>query len=292
MIKAAKEVGFFQIKNHGQSEHQMEQLWQKVQTFFSMSKEQKMEIATHQYNPKNQNTYRGYFAPDQQGTSYKEGFDIGPETPLTSGPEKFQEHNLWPSDLPDFRQDMVSYYQQLEGLGRRILHILGHAFSTSEASSRLMEMIDKDSMTTLRLLHYPVKDPVKEPFPCQGTSPSLACSEHTDSGIITILLQDSTGGLQVFDSTGSWLDVPYEKGTYVINIGDALARWSGGVFKATKHRVLAQSVERFSVPMFFEPHFDAPMDPFDQNSTLKYYQFLEEKIKQFSEFQSVETCNH
>jgi len=288
MLKAAKEVGFFYIKNHGQSEHQIEQLWQNVQTFFLMSKDQKMAIATHQYNAENRNTYRGYFAPDQQGTSYKEGFDIGPETPLTSGPEKFQEHNLWPNDLTNFRQDIVSYYQHVEGLGRRILHILGHAFSSSEA--KLMEMIDKDSMTTLRLLHYPVKDVVKKPYPSQELE--LACSEHTDSGIMTILLQDSTGGLQVRDSTGSWLDVPYKKGTYVINIGDALASWSGGFFKATNHRVLAQSLEPYSVPMFFEPRFNAPMDPFNQNSTLEYGEYLEGKIKQFSEFQSVETCNH
>ena len=50
----------------------------------------------------------------------------------------------------------------------------------------------RDNMTSLRLLHYPplAQDTIIQPG-------QLRCGEHVDYGSVTLLFQDSIGGLQV-----------------------------------------------------------------------------------------------
>lgn len=61
-------------------------------------------------------------------------------------------------------------------------------------------------------------------------SNEIRAGAHTDYGSITILFQHIVSGLQVHRN-GSWIDVAPRKGCVVINIGDALEFWSGGLFK-------------------------------------------------------------
>ncbi len=79
--------------------------------------------------------------------------------------------------------------------------------------------------------------------------------------MLTLLHQDRTGGLQAKNAAGRWIDVPPRPGTYVVNLGTVLQRWSRGRFRATPHRVLGRGEERTSVPFFFEPAVDAVIEP-------------------------------
>lgn len=109
----------------------------------------------------------------------------------------------------------------------------------------------EDPMALLRLLHYAAVKSIPE----EGL---YAAGEHTDYGMITLLLTDGTPGLQVQTKTGQWIDVAPRKGAFVVNLGDMLERWSNGLFRSTPHRVLTQGeTERYSVPFFYEPNFDA-----------------------------------
>jgi len=150
---------------------------------------------------------------------------------------------------------------------------------------KTIEEMFRDSVSTLRLLNYPPKEVV------EGSGRPMICSEHTDSGLLTLLWQDSTGGLQVLNQEGRYVDAPFIEGTFVINIGDFLQHYSGGKFKATIHRVMGSSKERMSIPFFFEPSNDAPMNGYvfprsktDEAKDYKYGEFIKEKIKQFIEF--------
>lgn len=108
-----------------------------------------------------------------------------------------------------------------------------------------------DPMALLRLLHYAAV----ESIPDKGI---YAAGEHTDYGMITLLLTDQTPGLQVLSKAGQWIDVPHKKGAFVVNLGDMLERWSNGLFRSTPHRVLMRGdSERYSIPFFYEPTFDA-----------------------------------
>ena len=87
--------------------------------------------------------------------------------------------------------------------------------------------------------------------------------EHTDYGVLTILKQDSTGGLQVKIPNG-WIDAPYIPGTFICNIGDMLDRMTSGLYRSTPHRVRNESEHgRLSFPFFFDPNFDAEIQPVD-----------------------------
>lgn len=119
-----------------------------------------------------------------------------------------------------------------------------------------------NSISTLRLLHYPSSHPAEPAAKVPNGDVKLCCTPHTDSGILTLLHQDPTGGLEVQNATGGWIPAPYLPGSLVVNIGDLMARVSGGRYVATMHRVRASSggggvkrdgMRRFSVPFFFEP---------------------------------------
>jgi len=107
-----------------------------------------------------------------------------------------------------------------------------------------------------RIFHYPPHDPARRPG-----SDEWGVGEHTDYGLLTLLAQDTNGGLQVHAPYG-WIDAPPIPDTFVCNIGDMLDRLTGGYYRSTPHRVRNVSGnERLSFPFFFDPDFAAEVPP-------------------------------
>ena len=80
-------------------------------------------------------------------------------------------------------------------------------------------------------------------------------------GFLTILMQDSLGGLQVKSNKGDWIEAPPIPDTFIVNIGDMLELWTWGVLKATLHRVRNSSgKDRMSFPFFYDPTWDASLE--------------------------------
>ena len=274
-----------------------EDVFKLASDFFSLPGEEKMRLAKQTLCSTNKNTYRGYF-PTQPGQqdNLKEGVEIGPKDPLPQHPSarrrKFDlaEPNVWPSN-PSFapqRTRLEELYAELQLLSSTLLSLL--AVSLNKPADHFAHYLE-NSLSTLRLLHYP-----PQPFTTSTATsqePKLCCTPHTDSGILTLLHQDPTGGLEVLNAERQWVPAPYVPETIVVNIGDLLAQVSGGKFVATKHRVRTNSggssgvdgMGRFSVPFFFEPGEACVVRSIEGDESVVYGEYVRAKMGTWVEYQ-------
>ncbi|POM66275.1 2OG-Fe(II) oxygenase superfamily protein [Phytophthora palmivora] len=252
---AASEWGFFYIVNHGLSELEVDNFQTAMRSFFQLPKEIKRTIRRSATNN------RGYVEGEltKNKTDWKECFDFagaGEDGPVTDKLERLgDDQNQWLDEatLPGVRSEMRSYYDRMEYMARRLLKVF--AVALGEAPAFFDQFFRSNASSTMRLNHYPL---APEPETTMGVY------HHTDSGALTILLQDDeVASLQVFHrESQTWVDVPPRKGTYTINIGDMVQVWSNDEFVAPLHRVLASSkAGRFSAPFFYSPSYNVQVEP-------------------------------
>lgn len=275
--------------------------------FFSMSEAEKMKLAKKTFRKENSNTYRGYFPiqPDSALDNLKEGFEMGPsETPMFPSllaDTKFNlaEPNVWPSTstFPS-RPRAEHLYKELQSLSSTLLSLLATALG-KPADFFASYLVD--SLSTLRFLHYPRQVDQPTSSAVDG-EPQLRCTPHTDSGILTLLHQDSTGGLEILNSADEWISAPCVPGSIVVNIGDLMAKVSGGRFVATMHRVRTSDgsksgngpgMGRFSVPFFFEPGESCVIKAVDdpEGQGVVYGEHIRKNMGNWVEYQDVEVLS-
>lgn len=175
------------------------------------------------------------------------------------------------------RDRLETFHAELSSLANTLLALLASSLGKNPAS---FAYILRNSISTLRLLHYPCAERGEasgEP------TQELSCTPHTDSGLLTLLHQDSIGGLEVLNADGDWIPAPYVPGSIVVNVGDLMAQMSGGRFVATYHRVRSAGAERFSVPFFCEPGVDAMVG--ERGREVRYEEFVLDKMGTWVEFQ-------
>jgi isopenicillin N synthase-like dioxygenase len=169
----------------------------------------------------------------------------GSSEPPVFRPERISA-NLFP-EIPGFRETVLRYIDSLTQLGRALMS--GILFGLGVDQNYFQQLSLDDPLVLFCIFNYP---PATE----DGDMP-WGVGEHTDYGLLTILLQDDTGGLQVKSRSG-WVDAPPIPETFVCNIGDMLDRLTKGIYRSTPHRVINTSKRnRLSFPLFFDPNFDA-----------------------------------
>ena len=143
--------------------------------------------------------------------------------------------------------------ERMTSLGHTLMK--GIALSLGLEKSYFADRYTSDPLILFRIFHYP-------PLPSNKTEGCLwSVGEHTDYGLLTILRQDDTGGLQI-KSRAEWIDAPPLSGSFVCNIGDMLDRMTGGLYRSTPHRVRnSGNCGRLSFPYFFDPGWDARIKP-------------------------------
>ncbi|KUJ16875.1 putative iron/ascorbate oxidoreductase [Mollisia scopiformis] len=252
-----------------------------------LSMEEKMTLAKKTFIKTNKNTYRGYFPTQAGADNVKEGFELGTPSikttvlPLTSSKFDLTEPNVFHPSYADFQARCEMLHTELQSLAARLLSLL--AISLGKPATFFDHYLF-ESLSTLRLLHYP-------PVPAERQQ-ELICTPHTDSGILTLLHQDSTGGLEVQNTEGDWISAPYVPGSIVVNIGDLMAKVSGGRWVATFHRVRSARREsgeakgRYSVPFFFEPGLKCLVKSVEGDEVV-YGVHVLDKMKGWVEFQDV-----
>jgi len=236
--------------------------------------------------------------PHLAADNLKEGFEVGNPNANHASSGKIQkinlsEPNVWPnSNLFSKQERLEQIYNELQGLASQLLPLL--AVSLGKENNFFDAWLE-NSLSTLRLLHYPPVAVFEEQSHQQKEDVRLSCTPHTDSGILTLLHQDTTGGLEVLNATGDWVPAPYVPGSIVVNIGDLMARVSGSRFTATMHRVRSPPFRetvadakfgRFSVPFFFEPGESCVVVPVDGGKeSVMYGEHVRKKMLTWVEFQ-------
>lgn len=253
--RACRESGFFYTVGHGVDEGLQRRLQELSRRFFAQDVDKKLRVRMALGG----RAWRGYFRLGDELTSgkpdQKEGLYFGAELPadhpLVRNGTPLHGPNLFPSDLPGFRDAVLDYMAVLTQLGHRL--VAGLALSLGLEESYFAERYTREPLTLFRIFNYP-------PPP----DPALwGVGEHTDYGLLTILLQDDAGGLEV-RSRSRWVPAPPIPGSFVCNIGDMLDRMTRGLYRSTPHRVRNPAPrDRLSFPFFFDPNFFARIQPID-----------------------------
>jgi isopenicillin N synthase-like dioxygenase len=255
---ACTTVGFFYVINHGVAESVIHTAVSAAVAFFDSPIELKRKVAVNRrhrgFNELGDATMYQAKTPD-----YKEFFTIGLELPeddpsVLAG-EPLRGPNNWPAFMPTLRPAFYSYYQAVGACGADLLRAV--AVSLGIADDFFAQRYKKPLQRS-QIIYYP-------PQPDSLGPDQFGVAPHTDYGCITLLWQDNNGGLQVRSrDSRSWIDALPIDGTFVVNVGDLLARWTNDRFASTPHRVINRSGKaRYSIATFYDPDFTVQVDPRD-----------------------------
>ncbi len=254
---ACREIGFFGIVGHGVDPTLQDDLERLSHEFFALDETAKAAIAM----PLAGRAWRGWFPVGGELTSgrpdHKEGIYFGAEQAhdherVRTG-TALHGANLVPVEPAGLGAVVLRWIDEMRRVAEAVLR--GIALALGLSTDWFAENLTADPTVLFRIFHYP------PPYHHEH----WGVAEHTDYGLLTILAQDSLGGLQVSRRDGSWIEVEPTPGVFVCNLGDMLERLTRGRYVSTPHRVRNSARQgRLSFPYFFDPSWDAtvPVLPF------------------------------
>jgi len=257
LFDAARNVGFFYIRNHGIPAPVAAAAFAASRSFFELPESQKARIAVD----RNQRGWMAAGMANLEGARTHDakevffwGLDLPPDDPDIGQP--MVAPNQWPDDFcPGLKPALLPYYQAVLEVSRGLLGAL--AIWLGQRPDFFAEAYRKP-LGRGQLVYYPAINSA------DIEAERFSAAPHADFGVLTILMQDDLGGLQVQNSLGEWIEATPIPGTLVCNIGDLLERWTNGKLTSTRHRVINRSGRsRFSIPVFCDPASTTMIDPRD-----------------------------
>ncbi len=257
--RAFTEVGFYTVKNHGVPESLVQAVFQEAERFHAQPLPAKLAMEFDQHNTGYLPMRGATTRMNALGTVYKPNAneavffkrDLPANHPDVLADRRFRNQQRWPQ-LPGFRQVINDYTAAMQALGCRLLPL--YATALGMPADFFTERF-RDPMFTLRMTHYPQQDPTT-------ADQEWGLAPHADTSFMTILAQNKVPGLSVMLPDGRWVDAPAPAGTFQVNGGMMLHRWSNGKFLATPHRVTNRSgQERYAIPFFMDADYDTVLAP-------------------------------
>lgn len=252
---ALKETGFFALQNHGVDYRLIQKAYQLSEAFFDLS-ESKKKV----YEDLSIGGQRGFtsfgreHAKDVKAPDLKEFWHVGRElTPGFKYSKDFPQ-NIWPTEIPEFKEVMLELYRQLDVCS---MHLLAVCSTYIGENPELLPSMAKDGNTILRIINYPEISPDVNPA-------SIRAGAHEDINFITLLCEATAGGLELKQRDGSWLPIHALKGQIIVDTGDMLQNLTNGLLKSTTHRVVNPDnsrERRFSMPFFVHPRSEVDLSP-------------------------------
>jgi isopenicillin N synthase-like dioxygenase len=257
--RASETVGFFYLVGHGVEPEIIDAAFAASREFHALPDDVKATVKINENNI-------GYLAPNQsiQGAStvhkatrpnYNESFFIsherGPDHPDVVAGLPLRGRNQWPAGHEAIRRAMVTYFERLETVGEAMLPVLARALDMP--ADAFAPYFTDEPHVNLRFLHYPPQETDDDEQFGQGP--------HTDNSFITILAREDVPGLAVRLPSGQWLAPPVIPGTFLVNLGNMMKRWSNDRFLSTPHGVLNDSgKDRYSIAFFYSPDVNATIE--------------------------------
>ncbi|KAK9268103.1 hypothetical protein L1049_010542 [Liquidambar formosana] len=239
---ACKELGLFQLVNHGVSNSLVEKLKHEIEEFFKLPLEEKMK---YKRRPGQVEGYgQTLLVSEDQKLDWSDKFY------MMTNPISIRKPHLLPQLPPSLRDTLETYCSELQKLAMTLMRLMGKALRMDE---RAMEEMFEDGMQAVRMSYYP---------PCPQPELVVGLTPHSDATGITILLQvNEVEGFQI-KKDGLWIPVSFHPNAFVVNVGDIMEIFSNGTYASIEHRAAVNSMkERMSIAMFFNSKLDAEIGP-------------------------------
>lgn len=257
-------IGFMVVTGHGVAQSSIDEMYAVTSEFFALPIEEKMRCVSpvgerHEGFAPNANPYDespGRRRPVVREMYHSYRFDTPDDAVAAGYPDGVREsmpRNLWPDRPPTMEAVWKTYFGLMGELAGRILHLL--AVSLGLPEGWFDDQVDRH-LSSMAANLYPEQPVAPEPD-------QYRVRAHVDFSTVTILYQDGApGSLQAHKRGAGWVDVPFVPGSFVINLGDLMARWTNDRWIATPHRVLnppsdLAMTRRISMPFFHLPNHDA-----------------------------------
>jgi isopenicillin N synthase-like dioxygenase len=250
--RAFETTGFATIVGHGVDEAQLEKVYASASAFFALPLEEKLVYAAPE-----KTKGRGYLPVGIESVAATLSGETPPDLCEALVFRSLRREwsgktaNIWPKNPPDLAPLVRAYYDAVFALTQTLMRMSALALDLPED---YFAATYEDPSFVMRFVNYPDQ----ETPPRKG---QLRYGAHHDYGGLTILRQDSApGGLQIADHDGSWRDATPVPGSFVINVGDLMSRWTNGRWRSTLHRVvnpsrkLTGSTRRLSLVAFTGPN--------------------------------------
>lgn len=253
--EAAREFGFFRIGGHGVPGALDAALLEQARALFALPDADKQAIAMLR-SPQ----FRGYTGAGAEITrgrvDWREQIDLGREetaharTPGLPPALRLHGPNQWPAALPAFRRTVLDWQQAIE---RVLLDVLRACAEALGQPREVFAPLYRDGpWHSMKLIRYPGRA-------VGGDDQGVGA--HKDGELLSLILQDGVGGLQVQTAAGDWIEAAPSPGSYVVNIGEQLELASDGYLKAAVHRVASPPPgrERLSAAFFLGARLDSTL---------------------------------
>jgi len=249
--EAYNNIGFVAVRNHFLSQEMQDRLYPAIKKFFALKDNLKQKY--EHLNLAGQRGYTGKGKEHAKGRNtgdLKEFYHVGQELSATELRAEGYPANVWPEEVPEFKEAAIDAYRALEKTGTVMLRAIAIYLGLQE--DYFDEKI-KNGNSILRPIHYfPIESPDAVP------SDAVRAAEHGDINLITLLMGASAEGLQVLRRDGKWIPITALQDQLIVNVGDMLERLTNRKLKSTIHRVVnparsLMNVPRYSIPFFMHP---------------------------------------
>jgi isopenicillin N synthase-like dioxygenase len=264
IARTCEDTGFLVVANHGVPQQLPDRVFAVAAQFFARREADKLALRIGDLNigylPFGGQTVRHSPVNKNTRPNFSESFyitrDRAADHPDIVNGKRLIGLNRWPADMPEFRAATIEYYAAMERMTTRLVPVFALALGLP---SDYFAAAFAEPNCTIRLIHYPPQPDSGDPKLDEN---KFGFAPHTDNNFITFLAQSALPGLEVRTQEGEWIRPPAVPGTFVVNTGAMLARYSNDRFQATPHRVINRNDRsRYAIPFFLGPNHDVVVEP-------------------------------